>query len=121
MTEAIHPPLDHLSLPRRERFESFSDFFGATFPPDISNVAPSIAKDASNAKKGDRSRPFWENGVPPSKENDHLAMAVVMMVVVPPPMLLEMVMMMVVMEAVSRGRLDGAGERAGGDENGDEA
>lgn len=51
-------------------------------------------------------------------------MAVMMMVVVPPPMLLEVVivvMMMVMMEAVSRGRLDCAGERAGGDENGDEA
>ena len=45
-----------------------------------------------------------------------------MMIVVPPPMLVMVVMMMVVMmEAVSRGRLNGAGERAGGDENGDEA
>ena len=52
-------------------------------------------------------------------------MAMMMMVVVPPPMLLEVVivvmMMVMMMEAVSRGRLDGAGERAGGDENGDEA
>jgi hypothetical protein len=53
-------------------------------------------------------------------------MLVVMMVVVPPPELLVvimmvMVMMVVVVHAVSRGRLDGAGKRAGGDEDGDEA
>lgn len=54
-------------------------------------------------------------------------MLVVMMVVVPPPELLVVIMMvmvvvmMVVVHAVSRGRLDGAGKRAGGDEDGDEA
>jgi hypothetical protein len=78
-------------------------------------------------QKGRPKPPFWENGVPPSKENDHLAMAVVMMVVVPPPMLLEVVIvvmtvvMMMVMHAVGGRGADGAGERAGGDENGDEA
>ena len=46
-----------------------------------------------------------------------------MMVVVPPPMLLEMlvVMMVMAMHAVGRRGADGTGERAGGDENGNEA
>ena len=48
-------------------------------------------------------------------------MIVVMMVVVPPPELLVMFVVAMMMKTVSRGRLDGAGERAGGDENGNEA
>jgi len=54
-----------------------------------------------------------------------VAMVVMMLVVPPPPglvvVLVVVVMMMVVMIAVSRGRLHGAGQRAGGDEDGDEA
>ena len=51
-----------------------------------------------------------------------MMMAVVMVVVPPPPGLLVMlVVVMVVVHAVSRGRLHGAGERAGGDKDGDEA
>ena len=69
-----------------------------------------------------RLKPPFGKWVPPSKENDHLAMLVVMMVVVPPPMLLEMlVVVMMVIHAVGRRRTDGTGERAGGDENGNEA
>lgn len=78
-------------------------------------------------QKGRPKPPSWENWVPPSKENDHPAVPVVMVVVVVvvlPPELLEvlvMVVMMMAVHAVGGRRADSAGERAGGDENGDEA
>ena len=69
------------------------------------------------------------NWVPPSKENDHPAVPVVMVVVVVvvlPPELLEVLLVMVVVmmmavHAVGRRCAHSAGERAGGDEDGDEA
>jgi hypothetical protein len=86
---------------------------------------PALLREViANAKRAAEAA-LLGNWVPPSKENDHLAMIVVMMVVVPPPMLLEVLVVMVVMmmavHAVGGRRADGAGERAGGDENGDEA
>ncbi|WP_181182741.1 hypothetical protein [Mesorhizobium sp. B3-1-9] len=62
-----------------------------------------------------------------SKEDDHLAVVVVMMIVVPPPpglavmIVVMMVMVVMMMIAMGRGRFDRGGERAGGNENGDEA
>ncbi|OBP70155.1 hypothetical protein BAE42_20355 [Mesorhizobium loti] len=60
-----------------------------------------------------------------SKDDNHPAMVMmtVMMVVVPPvvAIVVVVVVIMVMMHAVSRGRLDGAGQRACGDENGYES
>jgi hypothetical protein len=58
-----------------------------------------------------------------SKEDDHLTVVTVMMVVVPPPpgLTVMVVVMTMVMMAMGRGSLDRCGERAGGNEDGDEA
>ena len=89
-------------------------------PSHFTSGSPNAKRAAEAALLGE-----W---VPPSKDNDHPAVPVVMVVVVVvvlPPELLEvlvvMVMMMMAMHAVGGRRADSAGERAGGDENGDEA
>jgi hypothetical protein len=79
-------------------------------------------------KKGGRSRPFREAAR--SEDDDHLAMVVMPMVVlvvmVPPPpglamVVVVLVVMMMMVMAMSRGRLHSDGERAGGNEDGNEA
>ncbi|MER8692319.1 hypothetical protein NKI77_11500 [Mesorhizobium opportunistum] len=124
MTEAIHPPLDHLSLRREERFESFFFFLERekSRPPRMSGIRVSRIPVAAalNAKRAAEAA-LLRNWVPPSKENDHPAVPVVMMIVVLPPELLEVVVMMMAVHAMGRRRADGAGERAGGDEDSDEA
>jgi ABC-type xylose transport system permease subunit len=63
-----------------------------------------------------------------SEEDDHLAVVVMLvMVVMPPPpglavmIVVMMVLVVVMMIAMGRGRLDRGGQRAGGDEDGNEA
>ena len=62
-----------------------------------------------------------------SEEDDHLAVVMMMVVIVVPPppglavMIVVVVLMVVMMIAMGRGRLDRGGQRAGGDEDGDEA
>lgn len=88
-----------------------------------------LAKPVGNAKRAALRPPFPGKMVFSSKEDDHLAVVVmlVMMVVVPPPpglavmIVVVLVVMVVMMIAMSRGRFDRGGERAGGDENSNEA
>jgi hypothetical protein len=94
---------------------------------EIDSFAVPLHKVIANAKRAAEAA-LLGNWVPPSKENDHPAMSVVMMVVVLPPELLEVLLVMVVVvvmmmavHAVGGRCADSAGERAGGDEDGDEA
>ncbi|MBN9219430.1 MAG: hypothetical protein J0I79_15910 [Mesorhizobium sp.] len=131
MTEAIHPPLDHLSSRRGKRFEPLVDFFAGARGISLQArifATGAIRKGSFKNKTGQPKPPCLREGLgPPSKENDHLAVLVVMMMVPPPELLVVMVVVMVVVvvvvvaHAMSRGRLHGAGKRAGGDENGNEA
>ena len=73
---------------------------------------PALHRKVQNAKRAAEAT-LLEEWVPPSKENDHPAVPVVMMVVV--------VVVVVLGGGEVRVGADSAGERAGGDENGDEA
>jgi hypothetical protein len=123
LTEAIHPPLDRPSFRPGKRFEDFSDFFRGTGKWPRSDSRPALPGSRRPERKRAAQAPPVEAVWPSSKEDDHLAMMMVVMLVVPPPWLLVMlvVVMMMVMHAVSRRRLHGAGKRAGGDEDGNEA
>ena len=63
LTEAIHPPLDHLSLRAGERFEAFFDFFERTDRLAFQRrIQPIVKADDAECKKGGRSRPSGTHG-----------------------------------------------------------
>ncbi|WP_210248194.1 hypothetical protein [Mesorhizobium sp. WSM4315] len=115
MTEAIHPPLDHLSLPHRKRFEAFLTFF-AQMLPGPGPWAHGTCKRAAEAALRTQQALV-------SKDDNHPAVVMmpVMVVVMVPPVVaivVVVVVMMVMMHAVSRRRLNGGGQCACGKKNG---
>jgi hypothetical protein len=113
LTEAIHPPLDHLSSPYRKRFEAFLIFFAEM--PSVLPVGHGKCKRAAEAAL--RTRQALA-----SKDDNHPAMMMMtMMVMVVPPVVaivVVVVVMMVMMHSVSRRGLNRGGQCACSDENG---
>ncbi|CDX62347.1 hypothetical protein MPL1032_60014 [Mesorhizobium plurifarium] len=112
----------------RRQSENGSKFFWKFFVDDSSGLSPASGCWSPGTKKGGPRAALRRQMVFSSEEDDHLAVVVMLvMMVVPPPEVLVVllvvivVVMMMVVVAVSRGRFDRGGQRAGGDEDGDEA
>jgi hypothetical protein len=131
LTEAIHPPLDHLSRRQGKRFEDFFPIFGGGA---VSSCRPAIGELNDKCKRAAgaalRKRELFA-----SKDDDH-PMVAMMMVMIPPVVtiaivvivaivvtvsVMVMVVMMMMVHRMSRGRLNCGGQRACRDECGHES
>ena len=125
LTEAIRPPLDHGSQRTGKRFEDFFRLFCRRFFTPFANADLTYPGNAKGRPEGRPSKTM----VFSSEEDDHLAVVVMVavVIVVPPPpglavmIVVMMIVVVMVVVAMCRGRLDRGGQRAGGDEDGDEA